>query len=547
MARLFTPRSLLRLNTPAKLLLVLFALVFYSSFSFTASHPPSIFTNSEAQRQIENAPLSELVNLYEQVRGEILKAKRFNGTVCAESIKAPKTLPDGTGNFDPDTEVYLGRLRGFIDNYLQQAPAHIQIAARNTLKSLLKRESPKYRDGSFPAKVWATHPTGIKGVHLGFELWGKLLPFPLPPSLVNQITVDKDVDFLQPAKTGQDWDVEVPNDDGLDKLMSEWTGQKLQRGIPGEGKWSELWGGLEMGVLRADVFRYTSMLVAGGVYSDSDAMPISHPYLWGLHAPSILNPDLEILGEHIVKYGGPKFPPNTRPPRVDARSLPQNNSYIPPYPGIERRSPIYTISTPNPSTILNPQISMVVAIEWDSKIGRTLSMWRQWTWSRTLSTWSRATESSKYPRSIEFVQNLLVAKPFHPIMLDTVATIAQLAETGELKTLSPLELTGPGPFTDAVFRYLLVQYGITPSDLRVLREPVRVGDILILQEEAWHAPFDAIKQLWEYVESLHLKLGTNRHGKFSPWLFGLGWKDWKSGGVKVAYHGLTGIWKDKDY
>lgn len=32
--------------------------------------------------------------------------------------------------------------------------------------------------------------------------------------------------------------------------------------------------------------------------------------------------------------------------------------------------------------------------------------------------------------------------------------------------------------TDAVFRYLLVQYGITPDDLRTLRDPVRVGDIL---------------------------------------------------------------------
>ncbi|ODN99218.1 hypothetical protein I350_07377 [Cryptococcus amylolentus CBS 6273] len=545
MARLFTPRSLLRFNTPAKLLLVLFALVFYLSFSFSTSHPPSIFTDSETRKHIQNAPLSELVNLYEQVRHGALRAKGFNGTVCAESIKAPKTLPDGTSNLDPDLEVYMGRLRDFIDNYLQQAPAHIHIAARNTLKSLIKRESPRYRDGSFPAKVWATHPAGIKGVQLGFELWGKVLPFPLPPALANQISVDKDVDFLQPARDGQDWDVEVPDDDGLDRIMTEWTGQKLQRGIPGEGKWSELWGGLEMGVLRADVFRYTSMLVAGGVYSDSDTMPISHPFLWGLHAPSnIINPDLELLAELIVNRGGPKFPPNTRPPRIDSRSLPQHNSsYTPPYPGIERRSPVY-VSIPNPATILNPRISMVIAIEWDNKIGRTLGMWRQW-------TWSRFTESSKYPRNIEFAQNLLVAKPFHPIMLDTVATIAQLVKSGEAKSLRPachlLELTGPGPFTDAVLRYLLVQYGVTPEDLRALRGPVRIGDILILQEEAWHAPFESIKQLWEYVESLHLKLGTNRHGRFSPWLFGLGWKDWKSGGVKVAYHGLTGIWKDKDY
>lgn len=33
----------------------------------------------------------------------------------------------------------------------------------------------------------------------------------------------------------------------------------------------------------------------------------------------------------------------------------------------------------------------------------------------------------------------------------------------------------------------------------------------------------------------------NRYGRYSLWLFGLGYKDWKSGGVKVVYYGLIGI------
>jgi hypothetical protein len=32
--------------------------------------------------------------------------------------------------------------------------------------------------------------------------------------------------------------------------------------------------------------------------------------------------------------------------------------------------------------------------------------------------------------------------------------------------------------TDAVLRYLLVQYGVTPESLRDLRGPVRIGDVM---------------------------------------------------------------------
>ncbi|WVQ84585.1 hypothetical protein IAT38_006739 [Cryptococcus sp. DSM 104549] len=532
------PRNL-RVGTPAKLLLVLFALVFYFAFPFQSPHDVSVFTNAEAQAHIAQAPLSELVDIYEQLRLDLLHAKRFNSSATADKLRAPKHLPDGSENFDVSLVAYLDRLRHFVDDYCKGAPAHIHIGARNTLKNLIRRLPPKARNGAFPSKVWSTHPQGADGVEEGFELWAKLLPLPLPPALADQLSPSKDVDFLEPVRKGGKWDVTVLDDNGLDNQMSQWTGEKLSRGIAGEGKWASMWGKLQHGVLRADVYRYVSMLVEGGVYSDSDTMPISHPYVWGLHAPSILHPDIQALVHYMTLASNPKptkdrLNPNPRP--IDKRG--------PPYPGVAGRSPISSVDHPDPSSILNPDISMVVAIEWDSAIGRTWRMWKQWTWFRLSRSWP----DSSFPRSLEMVQNLLVAKPFHPIMMDTVGTIAQQVESGEFTHLSPLDLTGPGPFTDAVFRYLLVQYGVTPQDLRALRGPVRVGDILVLQEEAWHAPSAAMQRTLAYVDGLGLRLGTNRHGKFNPWLYNLGWQDWKSGGVKVAYHGLTGIlvqWKGK--
>lgn len=155
----------------------------------------------------------------------------------------------------------------------------------------------------------------------------------------------------------------------------------------------------------------------------------------------------------------PKFPPNNRPPRVEAQSGSDsdNSTYAPPYPGVRlsRRAPVYKIESPNPSSILNPSISMVVAIEWDSQIGRTLRMWKQWTWFRIARSW----KDCCFPRGLQMVQNLLVvsvfslclmcdptesfqSKPFHPIMMDIVATIAQLVEAGVYKELSPVSLLG---------------------------------------------------------------------------------------------------------
>ncbi|WVF72887.1 hypothetical protein IAT40_007705 [Kwoniella sp. CBS 6097] len=412
MVRPLIPRNLTRSLSPAKLLLAFFIFVLYIYFPFHNAQPPSVLDNPESRERLGKASLAELVDIYEQVRTGILDHQHYNSSDVAQKLRAPPTLPNGSPNFDPRLANYVDRLRRFADEYLRNTPNHITEGARGSLKDVIRRAPPQSRPDIFPSKVWSTHPAGSNGVEAGFELWRTLLPLPLSPKLAKELSPRQDLDWLKPARAGQPWEVIVTDDDGLDKWMSEWTSERISRGIQGDGKWSKLWGGLDRGVLRADLFRYVSMFVAGGIYSDSDTM------------------------------------------------------------------------------------------------------------------------------------NLLVSKPFHPIMLDTLATISELVDSGVAKQLSPLDLTGPGPFSDAVFRYLLVQYGVTPDDLRSLRGPVRVGDVLILQEEAWHAPEKAITRFLSHVHSI----GSNMLGGVSdrdPWLFGQGWDNWQSGGKKVAYHGLTGIWKGK--
>ncbi|WWD19744.1 hypothetical protein CI109_104208 [Kwoniella shandongensis] len=504
------PRHL-RFGTPAKVLLAFITLVLYLSFPFTNTHPPSAFASPREHDRLSNAPLSELVDIYEQVRIGLLDAKHYDSKAATEKLRSPTYLPDGSINLDADFPAYLNRLRRFVDSHFQHVPRDIHEGARNSLKDMIRRLPPTSRPDTFPSKVWSTHPFGLDGVEEGFELWQKLLPVPLSPRLADRISKQRNVDFLRPAREGSQWEVTVTDDNGLDKWMSQWTAEKLSRGIVGEGEWASFWGKLEHGVLRADVFRYMSMFTEGGIYSDSDTMAAA-----------------AVTSQQPKDRLNPRATLDTEDTQHNHTSTISHESHL------SRRAPIQTLD--DPSTILNPDISIVLAIEWDSAIGRTWSMWKQWTWFRFRRSWPDCC----FPRGLEMVQNLLVSKPFHPIMLDTLATIAELVESGVARQLSPLDLTGPGPFSDAVFRYLLVQYGATPDDLRALRGPVRIGDVIILQEEAWHAPSKAIQRLLSHVKSLGSKLGDK-----DPWRFGLGWSDWQSGGIKVAYHGLTGIWKGK--
>ena len=79
--------------------------------------------------------------------------------------------------------------------------------------------------------------------------------------------------------------------------------------------------------------------------------------------------------------------------------------------------------------------------------------------------------------------------PRGDVTIDQDSIIAQLGKLAQTTVLSepnqggPLGVvnwTGPSVWTDAVLTYLKARYGLEWTDLRGLREPLRVGDVVIL-------------------------------------------------------------------
>lgn len=72
--------------------------------------------------------------------------------------------------------------------------------------------------------------------------------------------------------------------------------------------------------------------------------------------------------------------------------------------------------------MLSPDINIVVAVEWDSSIAWDWRRWMQWSPGR----WRRSMKLFGDGRSLQFSQYVLAAKPYHPIFIDTVATVLEL-------------------------------------------------------------------------------------------------------------------------
>lgn len=102
-----------------------------------------------------------------------------------------------------------------------------------------------------------------------------------------------------------------------------------------------------------------------------------------------------------------------------------------------------------------------------------------------------------YSRRIQFCQWTIVAKPGHPILRDMVAYITEQAlrmkRAGILKVgkmdKTVMEFTGPGAWTDAIFRYLNNPdyFQITPGEKNITYEDFsgqtshrKVGDVVVL-------------------------------------------------------------------
>ncbi|WVF68134.1 hypothetical protein IAT40_002897 [Kwoniella sp. CBS 6097] len=217
----------------------------------------------------------------------------------------------------------------------------------------------------------------------------------------------------------------------------------------------DVWDNLPSGILRSDTLRYLLLLIEGGIYTDTDTQLLKSPSVWGTE-PKLYKDGIGWLTDEQKKR-------------------------------IEDGHKV--------DDVLG-KASVVVGVEAD--VGERED-WNDW-----------------WPRPIQIVQWTLASAPAHPIALNAVLRIThatataidwahanaksvkilkdqgryddakRLAEVSVLNEpnhggpLGVMDWTGPGVWTDAVLSYLRVKHGVLWTDLKNLREPLRVGDVVIL-------------------------------------------------------------------
>jgi hypothetical protein len=160
--------------------------------------------------------------------------------------------------------------------------------------------------------------------------------------------------------------------------------------------------------------------------------PIAHPFMWGLGAKSILHPDLEMMKRVLMKHAASSDSTHRRlwdrsqssqtqtnwtvpedvwdqpwaeddvvPPTEDNNN---KTTWEPRYPSssrrLARRAPFFGHPTqPDEATsILSPEINLVVAIDWDSSLAFKPAHWAQWSFRRL----SRSLSTTGPGRSLQF-------------------------------------------------------------------------------------------------------------------------------------------------
>ncbi|CUA72425.1 alpha 1,6-mannosyltransferase [Rhizoctonia solani] len=208
-------------------------------------------------------------------------------------------------------------------------------------------------------------------------------------------------------------------------FFNDESADKWVRDVFGGTEMEKVWDIFGPGIKRSDLLRYLLVMTEGGIYSDMDTIRLKDLGQWGRGA----------------NKQGPK-----------SKGLP----------------------------------SVFVGIEAD--VG-TRSDWHKW-----------------WPRPLQIVQWTFAAAPLHPILIDTVRRVhhvTAVVEAGKAKnetsdatkskehwvggellrndgTVSIMEWTGPGVFTDSVIRYLAAEHNITWPALKNLRKPLRIRDAVVL-------------------------------------------------------------------
>ncbi|CCO26230.1 alpha 1,6-mannosyltransferase [Rhizoctonia solani AG-1 IB] len=266
-------------------------------------------------------------------------------------------------------------------------------------------------------------PKGLRErAHASLELYlgdtASALDFPEIPHNIFQ-TSKKDVWSDWRSSTWRD----VP--DYKYWFFNDGTADKWVRDVFGGTEMEKVWDALGPGIKRSDMLRYLLVAVEGGIYSDMDTVRLKALDRWG----------------HGAKTQG-----------MRSKGLP----------------------------------SVFVGIEAD--VG-TRSDWHKW-----------------WPRPLQIVQWTFAAAPFHPILIDTlrrVHNVTAMVETNKAKnltsdttnleenwvggellrddgTISIMEWTGPGVFTDSVIRYFTAEHNVTWPALKNLHKPLRIRDTVVL-------------------------------------------------------------------
>ncbi|WVQ99395.1 hypothetical protein IAU59_006528 [Kwoniella sp. CBS 9459] len=322
---------------------------------------------------------------------------------------------------------------------------------------------------------------------------------PLPPRPDQVITTDKSVDdlpreFARWEEIMPDWEIKYFDD----QMLKAWV-----KGMFGGSKAEKIWTDLPRQVLKTDVFRYMAMLVEGGIYTDShSSAPIIHADQWGMPYHAETAPLLTHLSRLLSLSTSPHLP-SSHPlssfaPEHASNSL-EEDVQIP-----SGRSRVFDGPLVDDGAELGLP-ALVVSVESDAiDFG-----WHNW---RDLGL----------SRAVQITQWTFMARPGHPVFLDVLGKtlkkseeVAQRARKAKEKGEefvpdAALEWTGPGVFSDCVYRYLLARYGFQPEALIHKKEPIRVGDVLIL-------PAGSYSSVSPFIDDEQRPWAASYHGFLGRW------------------------------
>ncbi|WWC89376.1 uncharacterized protein L201_004299 [Kwoniella dendrophila CBS 6074] len=338
-------------------------------------------------------------------------------------------------------------------------------------------------------------PTWLSPVLSRLSLRPPISSLPFKPKQI--ITTDKSdklddlpYQFKRWSEIMPDYSIKYFNDQQLKQWVHD---------VFGNSKSEKIWLNLPRQVLKTDIFRYMVMLVEG-------AAPIIHADDWGKPYHSETAPLLTHLSR-LLSLSTSQHLPSSHP-----LSSFSSEHAIDVIEGLvdfpQSQSNIYDGPIVDDGNELG-EPALVVSVESDAvEFG-----WTNW-------------REIGLSRAVQITQWTFMARPGHPVFLDALGRTLRKSEEIERKMKegkgkgeqfvpeSALEWTGPGVFTDCVYRYLLARYGFKPDQLIHVKEPIRVGDVLILPAGSYSSvsPFTDEEQ--------------------RPWA--------------ASYHGFLGRWREAD-